>query len=51
MHGAYFAFHPDAMGVEQLAQIGRTIRRRGVFPIGLDTLANHALRGELGIET
>ncbi len=51
MNGAYFAFHPDAEGVEQLANIWRGLTRREVFPVGFDTLTKLAFRGEFGIET
>ncbi len=51
MNGAYFGFNPDAAGVERLAGIWRGLSRRDIFPIGLETLTNLAMRGEFSIET
>ena len=51
MNGAHFAFHPDAEGVEKLAAVWLSLRRRDVFPVGIETLTNLAFRGEFGIET
>ena len=51
MNGAHFAFAPDAEGVRGLEAIWRGLSRKDVFPVGVGTLANLAIRGEFGIET